>query len=304
MPTRPMLAGTIEEAKHLSQLAWPMLASPKLDGIRCLIHPQLGPVTRTFKPIPNRFIHNALVSMGPELSYLDGELLTLRTDGSEEIFKDFNGIQSDVMSYGGAPEFQFHVFDDFTDINCPFNARILAARNRIRALRKHTDFIECVHHVEVINQEEFLFIASAHLDMGYEGTMLRSMDGPYKSGRSTFKQQWLLKWKPLEDAEAVIIGFEELERNVNEQTMSVLGLSKRSSHKAGKVKGGTLGKLLVRNCIDNEEFAIGTGFDNALRDTIWKDQDTYMGLTVCYKYQKFGMKNKPRQPSFKGFRFD
>jgi len=84
----------------------------------------------------------------------------------------------------------------------------------------------------------------------------------------------------------------------------VLGLSKRSSHKAGKVKGGTLGKLLVRNCIDNEEFAIGTGFDNALRDTIWKDQDTYMGLTVCYKYQKFGMKNKPRQPSFKGFRFD
>jgi len=54
---RPMLAVAI---KDLDDLDYPLYVSPKLDGIRCLIHPELGPVSRKFKPIPNDHIRVSL----------------------------------------------------------------------------------------------------------------------------------------------------------------------------------------------------------------------------------------------------
>ena len=49
---KPMLAATVADR---SKLRFPYLASPKLDGIRCLV--LNGEVlSRSFKPIRNRFI--------------------------------------------------------------------------------------------------------------------------------------------------------------------------------------------------------------------------------------------------------
>ncbi len=44
---RPLLAATIENNEQLGALAYPMIASPKVDGIRIVVHPALGPVTRS-----------------------------------------------------------------------------------------------------------------------------------------------------------------------------------------------------------------------------------------------------------------
>jgi hypothetical protein len=57
--TRPMLSGTATDS-DLDNLEWPMLCSPKIDGIRCIMHPHLGPVTRSFKLLPNNHIRDIL----------------------------------------------------------------------------------------------------------------------------------------------------------------------------------------------------------------------------------------------------
>ena len=88
MIERPMLAATVKVG-DFNNVEWPVLASPKIDGIRCLIHPTLGPVTRTFKPIPNVYIRTMLERIAKG-SYLDGELVAVNKQG----VIDFNGTQS------------------------------------------------------------------------------------------------------------------------------------------------------------------------------------------------------------------
>ena len=55
---KPMLATAVA----LDQVQFPVYASPKLDGIRAVIHREYDqPVrSRTLKPIPNRFIQETL----------------------------------------------------------------------------------------------------------------------------------------------------------------------------------------------------------------------------------------------------
>jgi len=138
---------------------------------------------------------------------------------------------------------------------------------------------------------------------GFEGVMLRHPGAQYKYGRSTLREQILLKLKRFTDAEAKIIGYEPLYSNQNPQTRNSQGLAERSDHKAGKIQVETLGNLLVRDHSGRfGEFAIGSGFDQALRDTIWSDREGFLGRTVTYKFQQVGVKDKPRFPIFLRFR--
>ncbi len=131
--------------------------------------------------------------------------------------------------------------------------------------------------------------------------MLRSVDGPYKFGRSTAREGFLYKIKRFKDAEATVIGFEELQRNGNEATQDAFGLIERSTHKENMVAGATLGAIVV--CGHNmQKFKIGTGFDAATRLEIWNNQDKYLHRLVKYKYQPHGTKDAPRCPVFLGFR--
>jgi DNA ligase-1 len=134
--------------------------------------------------------------------------------------------------------------------------------------------------------------------------MIRDPEGPYKCGRSSVKQQYLLKIKPFEDGEAKIVGFEEQMENTNEAEKDAFGHTKRSSHKAGKVPKGTLGKFVVRRLSDDLEFRVGTGkgLTNTLRQEIWDNQKKFLGKIIKYKHQAIGAKIAPRIAIFLGFR--
>jgi len=104
-PFRAMLADDIPDEK-LEDIVFPMIASPKLDGIRCLIDPIAGgPVSREPKPCRNPFIWNALSS--PEFAFLDGEVM------SPNGFKDSQAMWGRKKATELEP-FNYHVFDDFT----------------------------------------------------------------------------------------------------------------------------------------------------------------------------------------------
>ena len=315
MITKPMLSATVHD-HSLEKLEWPVMVSNKLDGIRCLIHPEFGPVSRSFKPIANTHIRDTLndICHGERL---DGELIVL--DGTHGGTASFNETQSGVMTRGGRPRFVYMVFDCFNVPEKPFMDRFAEAAGIVHAIG--TGYLQVVTHVLVKDQVEFLEYAEESVSLGYEGTMLRHPAGPYKSGRSTLKQQWLVKYKEWLDAEGSIIGFEERMHNANDDVKDNFGYAKRSSHLENMVPTGTLGALVLDTVWG--ELRVGSGFDDALRQDIWdrnmvkdlgetdmghgyivRGPQPDIGKRVTFKYQPFGMQDKPRFPIFKHFRED
>lgn len=303
MITRPMLAAPCETAEELDKLKWPALCSRKLDGIRCLIHPTLGPVTRSFKSIPNEWLRKAL--WDEDLKYLDGEIITYKDVDCTEA-EDFNTIQSRVMSGGGANfHFVFHAFDCF---RCPehfFRTRLEDVHKQLKNYWDRFPDTVCadiVWHADVTSLDEFVSLAACFCEEGYEGIMYRQPEGPYKSGRSTLKQGWLVKYKQFADAEGFVVDFEEMQRNINTLEADAFGLAKRAQKKEGLVSVGTLGALVLRT--QWGELRIGSGFSLAQRDDIWARRGELLGKVCTFKYQTHGMKEVPRFPIFKGWRLD
>jgi len=281
---RPMLAGKAGDA-----LRYPLLASPKLDGVRAMAMD--GTLySRSLKPIPNEFCQTQFRS----LEWFDGELIV----GSPTHPNAYNNTVSGVMTRDGQPDVTFWVFDYFLDKNTDFRSRY----RHLLSIAENTVRVEVVPHVLLTDDYALDEYEAQVLSLGYEGIMLRDPQGPYKMGRSTTNEGWLLKLKRFEDSEARITGFEEKMHNANEQTTNELGLSERSSHRANKHPTGVLGALIVTDLYSGVSFNIGTGFTDLDRQNIWTIRDTLIGKVVKYKFQPAGVLEKPRFPVFLGFR--
>ena len=286
MIKKPMLAGSI---KDLSEVRYPCIVSPKIDGIRAL---KLGGKlrSRTFKPIPNHFIRTMLESALPD--GIDGEII---------VGNIFQATTSAVMSRDGEPAFEFWAFDMVEGhLDEPYSSRLMRLHNVVDAI--HDMRVLEVPTFTVQNEQELLKYEKKFLDDGFEGLMVRAPGGPYKCGRSTVKEGWLLKLKRFQDHEAVILGFVEQLKNTNKAEKDELGHTKRSSAKAGKVGKGTLGKFKVRDLESGVVFFVGTGLTDEQRQEIWNHKARYQGKLIKYKCQPYGEKDKPRLPVFLGFR--
>lgn len=276
---KPMLAC----AANLKALKFPVLASPKLDGVRALVRDGVV-LSRSLKPIPNR--HVQLMFGRHELEGLDGELIL----GDPTHPEAYRRTVSAIMSIEGDPDVDFHVFDRW-DRDYPYNEVALSYGLTIPVCSTP------IHNMEELEEYEV-----ALLDKGYEGVMLRDPQSPYKFGRSTAKEGYLLKLKRFADSEAEIIGFEELMHNQNEATLNETGHLERSTKQVGLLHADTLGALIVRDIHSGVEFKIGTGFTAAERQKFWNLRATIRGALVKYLYFPTGSKVKPRFPSFQGFR--
>lgn len=292
---KPLLA---ETCSMPAALPFPMRASRKLDGIRCLIitGPDGQPlaVSRNLKPIPNLSIR-ATLAKHAELIGMDGELLTY-TDGKMDAF---NVVSSKVMSQDGAPEFIFHVFDKY-DEDLGFEDRDSLVYDILGDHLAGDAPVERVEQVMVNNVAELDAFETLALTEGFEGVMVRKLDGRYKNGRSTEREAILLKIKRFADAEARVIGSEELMHNGNEAKVNALGKTERSSHKANLTGRNMLGALIVE--ADGHQFKIGTGFDERTRKDLWTKREKLIGQLVKFKHQPSGAKEAPRFPVFIGFR--
>lgn len=277
----------------LANLKLPLYVSPKLDGIRASVVDGVL-LSRNMKPIPN--VHTQRMFGLKKYEGLDGELIV----GAPNRAEAFNDTTRGVMKTTGAPNVMFHVFDDFRAPATPFHMRLDNLRARVKKLGSRV--IEVVPHVHCGSVALLQQLEEEYLEAGFEGAMLRSPYGEYKFGRSTEREQWLLKLKRFEDSEAVIDGVEELEHNRNEAQRDANGRTKRSSAKAGKVRGGTLGNLLVRDCYSGVAFSIGSGFTAGTRAALWEARETLIGKVVRYRYFPTGSKTRPRFPTFQGFR--
>lgn len=300
---KPMLAG--KAPADLSKIHYPALCTPKLDGIRCLLHPDLGPVTRTLNPIPNVYIREQL----SRFQGLDGEIMIPGATC-------FGDVNSAVMRRSGEPSFVYWVFDLVLGPSIRYDTRALTLHN-MGELQQLPEWMHLLLPVSLNNPDQLEAYEQKCLAEGYEGVMIRTPGGPYKFGRSTTKEGYLLKLKRFEQSEAIIVAVEEQMHNDNEQTKDALGHAKRSSAKAGKRPAGVLGKLICyvlapgkydQCCLleaakkHGVKVRIGSGFTAAQREELWRQRDELQGLIVTFKHQAYGVKDAPRSPIFKGFR--
>lgn len=307
---RPMLAASIDTAEEIVNLTYPVIVSPKIDGIRVLIHPIKGAVTRSLKPLPNTALRAAfgkrLEQFPLAFSHLDGEI----TFGQPEDISDktiFNKTTSAIRCFDGHPDAVFWIFDSFRHPLFPYTERVrdifdYSEESTGEGSKLRFRFLESQM---VDNYAQLLRVEQEYLDKGFEGIMVRSPYGTYKFGRSTLNQGNLLKLKRFADCEAVVIGFEELMRNDNPLEQDAFGLADRSSSKANLRASGVMGALIVEAIngpFIGKRFNVGTGFTFADRKAIWESQDKYLGRDITIVYQMLGSIDAPRFPVYKGFR--
>lgn len=273
---------------NIDDVRYPCVGQIKFDGFRCAVL-NGRTYTNSLKHIANEYVKWRLELYGDILDKYDGELTTgLINDG-----KCFNRCQSAFTARDGKPEFEFHVFDRIVDGD--YHQRWLDVDHS-----RLPSFVKVVESQWIENRAQLDEYLEKALSDNHEGIILRDPAQPYKFGRATFKTQNVLRIKPMEDAEAIVVGFEEEMENLNEAFLDERGFTKRSSHQANKRPKGILANLVCECPI------FGTvkvsGFTDALAQEIWDNRERYEGAIVTYKYQKYGSLDKPRLPKFKGFR--
>jgi DNA ligase 1 len=300
--TRPMLSAKEDDpvvfeqkmAKFMQGGRY-LLCSPKLDGIRALVYG--GHLySRRLKLIPNNETQQRFG--GPELEGLDGELI-VGAPNAEDVYRV---TDSGVMTRAENPNAAFFVFDDW-ELGGSFESRLRTVQRRVEGLKQDGFNVRFVSHEKIYSLDQLYAYEEKCLAHGYEGVMCRRPDGPYKQGRSTMNEGWLVKMKRFVDAEAVIIGVKELTHNDNPATLNELGYTKRSSHKANKRLGGTLGGFVCRTPA-GVVFNVGggKGLTAQLRAELWAARDQLPGRLLKYSSLPVGVKDKPRHPKFLGFR--
>lgn len=284
---KPMLAAPAD----LTRIKFPVICSPKLDGIRATI--QGGKVlSRSLKPIPNRYIQECLGR--EELNGLDGELIVGLPYGEGVFARSTSG----VMSQDGEPDFTYYVFD-MCDLNYIYETRY-GLLNRgcddIAFTVLTSTWIYTAYDLSVYEDE--------CVEKGYEGIIIRDPQAFYKHGRSTVREGGMLKLKRFSDSEAVIISMDELMHNENEATTNELGRTARASNKENLVPWNTMGALRCRDMSSMVEFSIGTGFSAAERKWFWEHRMDFIhsATIVKYGFLDYGVKELPRHPKYLGLR--
>jgi len=281
---KPMLGTTAD----LDKLVYPVYGSVKGDGIRVNIYDGRCR-TRSLKPLPN--IHTrTLLESHPVLEGLEAEITTVEDLADPE---SFNKATSAFMRHKEVPDLFMWIFD-------VINGDPFSKRYDYLCDLKLPSFAKILEQTLLNNREEVNEYVESKIELGYEGVILRHHDSLYKFGRATVTGGQLLKVKPMEDAEGVLIGFEEGTINTNEKQTNELGRSKRSSSKVGLVPSGLVGTLLVQHPLWGVVRV--SGLKDDLATNMFHHFDEYRGLLATFRYQAHGTLDAPRIAKFKGFR--
>jgi len=296
--SRPLLAARVED-NDLNTLKFPVGITSKVDGIRCLKIDGHA-VSRTFKPIPNNHIRTSIEEFVPD--GMDMEITV-----PEYPKGNFQETSGNVMREDSINPFKVWIIDYVTDsLTEPYQRRIQKAVDYATEHWKKVPFKwEVLTPVTAKDKNGLDELESQALEEGFEGVMIRDLNGRYKCGRSTFSDQILIKVKRFVDAEAVVRGIECLYHNGNEAQKDAFGRTKRSTAQDNLVAMDTMGKLVVEGHggdFHGVDFSIGTGFTQEQRDQIWKDRVKLVGHLCKFKYFGQGVDKRPRFPTFIGWR--
>jgi DNA ligase-1 len=197
----PMLAHDYN--KRGKSIRFPCYAQRKLDGVRCVAITGRGLFSRNGKPLsPHLSAIRAEIDTLPAGTILDGELYS-----DELSFQEIVGIVKKgtlkAADHAKLPKMYLCVYDTIREGETNMQRKKwldeLFASRTFRALR--------LLSTSVANSEEDVkFFHSLFVSEGYEGLILRNVEGKYAVGHRSADLQ---KYKEFLDEEFRIVGFRE-----------------------------------------------------------------------------------------------
>lgn len=230
------------------------LVSEKLDGVRAVWDGQ----TLRFRSGKEIHAPQWFVNSLPK-SALDGELWLGRGT-----FDRLSGIvRRELPDDAEWQQVRYMIFE-LPGAKGDFRERADQIEQIVR--QTHVPWLQKIEQFSVVDRKDLQKRFKYVIDAGGEGLMLHRADAFYETGRS----DTLLKMKPMEDAEAVVIAY-----------------------LPGKGKyAGLMGALRVRTP-DGLEFSLGSGFTDEQRKN-----PPPLGATITYRYRDLTSKGLPRFASF------
>lgn len=261
----PMLAHRYD--KYPDKITLPCFLQPKLDGHRCIAVVKEGRCqlfSRQRKPITGlphivTAVETLAASNYKSDIVFDGELYN---HDYKDNFEDLTGFIRSKEPKKGCEAVQYHIYDVVEEE--------LSYLNRLRFLNLlfYSDYCKQVETTTIEAQEEILVHFKRHLSDGYEGAILRNMQGLYVGKRSYDLQ----KVKEFVDAEFEITGVEEGRGAMKGHAIFVCNTKEGKSFKA-KLKG-PMDDLKV----------------------IYENRDKYPGKMLTVQFQEYTKDGIPRFP--------
>lgn len=274
----PMLAHKFSEQGH--KIKYSAYVQPKLDGHRCIAIIEDGKCTlwsRTRKPIKSvPHIVKELENVYKEGTHIvDGELYNHSYKANFEAITSL--IRQEVPA-ANCTEIQFHVYDKAMPGG--FADRIETLTNELHTYEKAVAPLQYIIPVQTLtadDEDELMNLFEGFLSVGYEGAMVRNVDGEYLNKRSYDLQ----KIKEFDDAEFEIIGVEE-------------GRGKLMGHAA----------KFICKMPNGLEFRAKLKGDTTKLKEFFDDSSLWEGRIVTVKYQGITKYGVPRFPVAERLRED
>ena len=256
-----------DSAKHEKKMVGNVIVEPKLDGVRVIVicdvdKDEVKLFSRNGKelsnfPEINKQFDDMLDQMGESMVF-DGEVMS----------DDFQTLMREIHRKGGAKtkDAKLNLFDclpldEFKNGGSnSVNDTILNRKEMLQSFNYGPN-INLVEYVKMDlsdedGQKQFADYNKLCIDKGFEGIMVKPINGVYECKRSTL---WL-KVKPFIEVSLKVIDTEEgTGRNV-----------------------GKLGALIVEGKDDGKfiKTNVGSGLTDADRETYWKAKDKLIGQVV------------------------
>jgi DNA ligase 1 len=269
----------------LDEITYPVCVQPKLDGFRAVFHPtSKGFIGRNGKPVRNETLNSYfkdLIDIN-KTWVLDGELY------SHEL--EFNQIASILGSEDKTiPNSLYYcVYDimnitEWNDQRCdkPYNYRLENIQTNVSKRWWSLKNVKPIDFIIASDEKDLSDYYKNKLTEGFEGVMVKSLQGLYQWKRVSVKSQIMMKIKPHDEYDGKVVGFEEGE----------------GQHK------NMLGALVLQ--IDNirNPVKVGSGFSENLRKELWQNPQKLVGQWVKLKAFEITENNESlRFPIFLSFR--
>lgn len=210
----PMLAQTYSiEKTRKNDITYPCYVQPKLDGLRCIVYKRNGKV---FYQSRTGGLFETMEHLTPSMLLFFDEYSNIIFDGelytTDMPFEELAGLikkkKITVNDKEKLKYIQYHIYDIYEGDEKekqPFEERYKLLKKIFRQKNDIKD-IKLVQTLKCESLSEFKKQFSEFVTDGYEGIMLRNINGLYKAG---YRSNDLQKYKEFFEDEYPIIGFTE-----------------------------------------------------------------------------------------------
>lgn len=268
------------ELPNLTNLQYPMYLQPKYDGFRCVYYN--GKLyTRTGLPFANVNLttHFSKLFETSE-NVLDGELY-MHGKPFNEVSKILNAEDKPIPA-----DMKFYVYDcvplkdwEAQKTNMTYTDRLKLMRTVLANIDDRKKIIDTPTD-KINSPQEAIELYKKYLKDGYEGCMLKAVEGKYQWKRVTLRSGEMIKLKPFETLDLKVMEIFDGE---------------------GKYEGKAGGIIVDYNGV---AVRVGSGFDDITREVLTQNKSEYIGKTVEIKYFEETEDKSLRFPIFIRWRDD